>query len=126
MGIRSVAPVRRSPTSSFDLRSRASAARRSAPCPDGALTARVTLAMYGVRPKFNKSVVITHNRILDSEHAVLGRLDAAARLTCSDSQAKPSSFNNAHSASNGLFRFRRTGFPSAGLLVLPTGSCIRT
>jgi hypothetical protein len=42
-----------------------------------------------------------NNRVLDGGHAVLGRPDAAARLACSDSQAKPSSLNKAHSASNG-------------------------
>jgi hypothetical protein len=46
------------------------------------------------------------------------RLDAAVRLACSDSQAKPSSFNNAHSASNGFFGFRRPVLVVAGLPVL--------
>jgi hypothetical protein len=62
----------------------------------------------------------SHNRRAHTMHtadpalqpaAVPERLDAAARLACSDSQAKPSSLNNAHSASNGLLRLGLTLLP---------------
>jgi hypothetical protein len=51
-------------------------------------------------------------------HQFPKRLDAPALLAHSGSHAKPSSFNNAHSFSNGFFGFRRAVLVIAGLPVL--------